>query len=150
MSLDVYLKLKGACIPRRGSGIFVREDGQTLEISREEWDERHPGEEPVVAESHEPTDEVFSANITHNLGRMANEASVYACCWRPEENGFTHAKQLIEPLRTGIALMESDPPRFKQHNPSNGWGTYEGLVSWLKEYLRACEDYPDAEVSVWR
>jgi hypothetical protein len=150
MSLDVYLHLKGAFVPRRGSGIFVRDDGQTKEITREEWDERNPGVEPVIAASATETSQVYSANITHNLGRMANEAGVYACCWRPDENGITHAKQLIEPLRAGIELMESDPPRFQQHNPSNGWGTYEGLVSWLKEYLHACEDYPEAEVSVWR
>lgn len=29
------------------SGIFVRENGMTKEISREEWDRRNPGREPV-------------------------------------------------------------------------------------------------------
>jgi hypothetical protein len=28
---------------------------------------------------------VFSANITHNLGRMAKVAGCYEACWRPEE-----------------------------------------------------------------
>lgn len=31
-----------------GSGIFVRENGATREITREEWDRRNPGREPVV------------------------------------------------------------------------------------------------------
>lgn len=36
MSLDVYLVVKGANRPRTGSGIFVRDSGQTVQISREE------------------------------------------------------------------------------------------------------------------
>lgn len=32
-----------------GSGIFVRRNGATVEITREEWDELNPGREPVVA-----------------------------------------------------------------------------------------------------
>lgn len=31
-----------------GSGIFVRENGRNIEITREEWDRRNPGREPVV------------------------------------------------------------------------------------------------------
>ena len=36
--------------PKRGcgSGIFVRENGTNVEISREEWYRRNPGREPVV------------------------------------------------------------------------------------------------------
>jgi hypothetical protein len=149
MSLDVYLNLKGSKA-RESSGIFVRENGAMVEISREEWDDRNPGHEPALVEAVEVTDEVYSANITHNLGRMAAEAGIYEACWRPEEIGITHARQLIEPLRSGIALMRADPPRFEKHNAPNGWGLYEHFVPWLERYLVACEQYPDAEVSVWR
>jgi hypothetical protein len=34
--------------PSLGSGIFIRENGAVQEISREEWDRRHPGREPYV------------------------------------------------------------------------------------------------------
>lgn len=61
-----------------------------------------------------------------------------------------HAALLIEPLRAGLALLESDPERFRRHNPENGWGSYEGLVSFVRGYLRACERYPQATVSVSR
>lgn len=94
--------------------------------------------------------EYFSANITHNLGAMAREAGIYEACWRPEEIGITHATQLIEPLRSGIALMKADPKRFAKHNPSNGWGSYAGFLPWLERYLAACEDHPEAEVRVSR
>jgi hypothetical protein len=97
----------------------------------------------------QPT-EVFSANITHNLGKMAEAAGIYKHLWRPEEIGITTTGQLIEPLKAGIALMESDPGRFKKFNASNGWGMYEHFMPWLHEYLEACEKYPDATVEVSR
>ena len=95
-------------------------------------------------------DKGFSQNITHNLVEMADEAGIYGVVWRPEENGITTARQLIEPLRTAIACMKADPERFKKHNASNGWGLYEHFLPWLEKYLYACEEMPDAVVSVSR
>lgn len=92
----------------------------------------------------------YSANITHNLTKMAREAGIYMCLWRPEEVGITHARQLIEPLRLGIALMKSDRARFEAFNSENGWGTYVSFLPWLERYLAACEMYPDATVEVSR
>ena len=68
--------------------------------------------------------EVYSANITHNLTAMAEEAGIYKHLWRPEELGIVHAGELIEPLQNGLDLMREDPQRFIQHNPENGWGSY--------------------------
>ena len=94
--------------------------------------------------------EVYTANITHNLNKMAQEAGIYEHLWRPDEIDITNAGQLIGPLREGLALLKSDPNRFEAFNPENGWGTYEGLVSFVEKYLAACEENPDADVSVWR
>jgi hypothetical protein len=94
--------------------------------------------------------EGWSANITHNLTAMADEAGIYKEVWRPEEVGITKASQLIEPLRKGIGLMKADRARFELHNSPNGWGLYENFLPWLEEYLKACEDNPDAEVEVSR
>jgi hypothetical protein len=96
------------------------------------------------------SDEGFSINITHNLNKMADEAGIYGIVWRPEENGITTARQLIEPLRKAIADMKADPARFDKYNASNGWGTYKHFLPWLEEYLAACERMPDAAVSVSR
>ena len=93
---------------------------------------------------------VFDANVTHNLNRMAEEAGIYQHVWRPDELGIQTAQELIEPLRQGIALMESDPERFAQFNPQNGWGTYSEFLPWLKGYLMACEENPDATIQVSR
>ena len=95
-------------------------------------------------------DEFFSSNITHNLNKMADESGIYGIVWRPDENGITKAKQLIEPLTKAIAEMKADPERFKKFDSPNGWGLYENFVPWLERYLRACEKEPEAFVRVSR
>lgn len=148
MSLDVYLKVPGVQSESRPQ-IMIREDGQQKEISREEWDRRYPGREPVTFPSSNDG-EVYSSNVTHNLNRMADAAGIYEACWRPEEIGVTKASQLVPLLRAGLEKLKADPERFQQLNPSNGWGNYEGLVAWVEDYLRACEAYPDADVEASR
>jgi hypothetical protein len=153
MSLDVYLELEGQKVPKTGSGIFIRENGSTREISQEEWYEKNPDRDPVVLlfeSEEEDTSRVYHANITHNLNTMANDAGIYKYLWRPDELGIVVAKELIKPLEEGLALLKSEPARFKQFNPKNGWGTYEGLVEFVDSYLEACKKYPEAKVSVWR
>jgi hypothetical protein len=107
---------------------------------------QHCGKEGAGLEVYE----AFSANITHNLGRMAEEAGLYEIVWRPEENGIEKASQLIAPLEAGIALMKSDPARFEAFNSSNGWGLYKNFVPWLEGYLAACKEYPNTAVHVSR
>lgn len=149
MSLDVYLTQKDSeqfDEPR----ILVRENGQTKEISREEWNQRHPGREPAMMVRVGPDGVVFSANITHNLVLMAKEAGVYGELWRPEELDICLARQLVEPLRNGLNRLLGEPERFKSFNPENGWGDYEGLTHFVAGYLEACKQWPDAKVSVSR
>ena len=94
--------------------------------------------------------EVFWSNITHNLGRMADEAGIYKFLWRPDEVGVKKAKQLIVPLTDGLRLLKSDRDRFEVFNAKNGWGTYDNFVPWVEKYLDACREYPEADVSVDR
>lgn len=150
MSLDVYLEQPGLRQVNSGSGIFVRENGQMKEISREEWDSKFPGCEPVVFTSDEVSDQVYSNNITHNLNTMAEAAGIYQQLWRPDEIGITKAFELIDPLTVGLDKLRSEPDKFKAFNPPNGWGDYEGLVEFVANYLNACQEYPDAEVRVSR
>ena len=144
MSLDVYL-MHGKAIREGGSGIYIRDGGRTREITRAEWDEKFPGCEPIVA-THEDSGDIFHANITHNLGRMAEQAGIYMAMWRPDEIGVEIAAQIIEPLEKGLELLRSNPDRFKAFNPENGWGDYDGLVQFAEEYLEACRHFPDARV----
>ncbi len=99
---------------------------------------------------HKDNEEVYWRNITHNLTKMADEAGLYYALWRPEEKGFKKAKDLIDILKEGVSLLESDPNRFMKFNPSNGWGNYYNLLDFTKSYLKACLEYPESLINVSR
>ena len=93
---------------------------------------------------------VYSANITHNLGKMASAAGLYEVLWRPDENGMRFAGDLIAKMRVGLALLKSEPVRFRAFDAENGWGRYDDFVPWIERYLAACEAHPTSIVEVWR
>lgn len=96
------------------------------------------------------TQDVYSANITHNLNNMAEEAGIYEALWRPDEAGYYRAGELIEPLSEGLIKLLADPDHYRAFNPPNGWGSYEGLVKFVTEYIEACKQNRDAKIQVSR
>jgi hypothetical protein len=107
---------------------------------------------PTCGQKHDslPHEELFTANITHNLIGMAEQAGLYQPIWNPEEYdyGVKSAKDLIVPLTEGLERLLNEPRLFKELNPLNGWGTYETLTRTAMQYLAACVKYPDAIVEV--
>lgn len=95
-------------------------------------------------------DLVFDANITHNLNSMAAEAGIYEALWRPEEIRLSKAGKLAEILNPAIRDMDLRPDHYRQFNSPNGWGKYEHFMPWLERLRDACEDYPNATISVSR
>jgi len=95
-------------------------------------------------------EEVYSSNITHNLGMMAKVAGVYYPLWRPEELKVKKAKHIHDLLLDGLELLKSDPERFSKFDSPNKWGVYKNLVVFVEEYITACEKYPDADIIVSR
>jgi len=102
---------------------------------------------------------VYSGNITHNLGKMAEQVkvnymagtvSLYTILWRPEELQFTKAIEIISLLHEGLIELICFPEKYKPFNPENGWGSYDGLVNFLREYHNACLDNPQAELRISR
>lgn len=93
---------------------------------------------------------LYSANITHNLGEMADACGIYKCLWRPDENGIITAGQLIPLLEKGLHDLISEPLKYAQYNACNGWGKYENFVEFVSKYLETCKEYPDAKVKVCR
>jgi hypothetical protein len=81
---------------------------------------------------------------------MADAAGIYQALWRPDEIGIKTAGELAPLLRDGIAKMEGSPETFTALNPPNGWGSYERFIPWLKRYLAACEENPEATIRVSR
>ena len=142
MSLDIDLYYE----KRPSTGIFVRENGSTLELSIEEVKDKFPDYEDKYPE---PV-YVFGTNITHNLTTMADKAGIYKACWRPEEIGATKAKHIIKILEKGYEMMINAPGYFKQFDSENGWGTYEHFLPWVKEYIEACKEHPEARIYVSR
>lgn len=150
MSLDIYLRKKGAAVTAANEEcIYIREAGQLKKIPRVEWNERYPDREPYTVRGDDP-DLVYHGNITHNMTSMATEAGIYQALWRPEEVSISKTSQLQLMLAEPVLRMIEDPERFKKFDPDNGWGSYEVFLDFLDNLLRACEKWPDAEVSVWR
>lgn len=94
--------------------------------------------------------DVWEANITHNLARMAKEAGLYQAMWHPEELAIERAFDLVPHLQAGIVQLVSNPDRFIALNPANGWGSYDLLLSVATNYLRACRENPKATIRVSR
>jgi hypothetical protein len=97
---------------------------------------------------------VYDANITHNLGKMAGEVklfngmTLYDIMWRhDEQEGLKFAKDISELLHEAFNILLSNPEHYKQFNPENGWGSYDGLCNFVYKYRNACWDNPDAELS---
>lgn len=94
--------------------------------------------------------EYYSANITHNLNRMADKAGIYEALWRPDEIGISVASELIPLLQDGLKKLLSKPKYYEKYNSPNGWGMYEHFVPFVEKYLYACIEYPDAIIKVSR
>lgn len=118
----------------------------------------------------EENETVYDANITHNLGLMADKAGIYEALWRPhrlkkgynipesendkeykfESENETRAKEIIPHLKRGLKDLKKRPEYYEQFNSSNGWGMYQHFVPFVEKYLNACMEFPDAIVEVDR
>lgn len=86
----------------------------------------------------------YDDNVTHNLVRMAKEAGVYVACWHPERiREGIRAKELLSHLAMGLNNLRERPDFYRQFEPENGWGSYNGLVRFLEKYTDACREFPD-------
>jgi len=99
---------------------------------------------------------IYDNNITHNLSKMASEVklsnglTLYDVLWRPDEHELELAEDIAELLDEGWNILQSEPDRFRQFNPENGWGNYDNLCTFVYEYRNACWLEPDAKIEVCR
>ena len=91
----------------------------------------------------ETSAEVWSRNITSNLSRMWNEAGVPLHEWDGLEAGTCWPN-----LDTALTFMQSKPEAFKELNPPNGWGDYDGCVDFLLELRNVCKQHPRCTLRV--
>lgn len=89
---------------------------------------------------------LYSSNYTSNVIPMWHKAGVYEALYKSEGQ---KAESVIPVLHAGIKDMEEKPDEYILLNPKNGWGDYHSALEFLKEFTRACEENPDAEIGVW-
>ena len=143
MSLDVEIyydkKITRICA--------INENDEIIEITQDEWDSYFPGLTLIF-----PGDNGFNLNIlyqdniTHNLAKMAKEAGIYKYIWMPEENNIKYAGDLIEYLKDGFCKLIINPKFYREFEPANNWGSYEGLLNFVMGYLEACKKHPKAKI----
>ena len=66
----------------------------------------------------------LDVTIIYKKPKMVKYNATHAACGRTVEN----RKKLLP------------------FNPANGWGSYDGFVSWLIKYKEACEDNPGCKI----
>lgn len=92
--------------------------------------------------AHEPV-EVAWWNITYNLRAMFAEGGLAIRDW----HGL-RADQVEPAVRDAIRQMRQDPPRFRRHNPPNGWGDYDSCLHWLEVVADGMAEHHRTEVRV--
>ena len=98
----------------------------------------------------EDNEQVYWANITHNLNAMAEAAKIYEALWRPKNIDAKQAKDIIELLEIGLTDLKNRPEYFEKFNSPNGWGMYEHFVPFVENYLNACKENPEAIIEISR
>lgn len=84
---------------------------------------------------------IFDTDITYNLAPMYYKAI-------DEELGFKkikgmNCKKALPIIDNAIKNMIEEKEEYIKLNPSNGWGSYDGLIEDLKQMRECCEDNPD-------
>ncbi len=114
----------------------------------------------------ERQEDLYSANITHNLGKMAGEAGLYEALWRPhrlkegynipegdhdaeyefEEENLVRAYEIIPIIEKGLEDMLARPKHYETFNSPNGWGMYKHFIPFIEQYLEALKEYSESFV----
>jgi hypothetical protein len=101
---------------------------------------------------------ICNNNITHNLSYMAKAVSedFYKALWRPyelfdlDEDKWKEtpvlASSIVQTVKDGYQELKKSPEKYRPHTPSNGYGTYEGLVNFVWAYFHRLENNPNGIV----
>ena len=89
---------------------------------------------------------LFQTNITNNLHDM-----YYKC--RDKELGLKKlnglsSKKALPIVKRAIEDMIKNKEEYEKLNPSNGWGSYDGLLRDLRNLKESCEQIPDGVIEV--
>ena len=89
---------------------------------------------------------LFQTNITYNLADM-----YYKCIDKKlgleKLNGLS-SKEALPIVKRAIEDMIENKEEDEKLNPSNGWGSYDGLLRDLLNLKESCEQIPDGVIEV--
>lgn len=87
--------------------------------------------------------EVDDYTITYNLGTMLRAAGF------PRWDALRGAPAVeTAGMLDGVARrLRADPEAFREHNPPNGWGSYESCLDWVERFRDACARHP--ATTIW-
>lgn len=105
----------------------------------------------------EDVEQQVCLNITRNLNKVVDEYSklaskeYYELIWRPDEllgvdNGKVPVSFVLRRLPVLINDLIENETELTKYLPSNGWGTFEGLICLLCNYLKECYRNKDSFV----
>jgi hypothetical protein len=83
-------------------------------------------------------------NMTYNIWEMVNAA----CGMTFRDMDGKKAAEVLPILQEVKTKMLAEPEKYKALEPDNGWGSYDGLLNYLYELIRGCEEIPDADFVV--
>lgn len=89
------------------------------------------------------TVEAYWRNMTSNVAGMWCDAGADL-----REMKGRCAAECVPLLTAAIDKMVADPARYRAMEPSNGWGTYEGTLEFLRALRDAMQDHPATTVRV--
>ena len=90
--------------------------------------------------------EIYERNVTYNLADM-----YYKCI--DKEKGFKkldgmNCKEALPIINDAIQDMLNNAEEYRKLNPSNGWGSYDGLLKVLQEMRTCCENNLDGVINI--
>lgn len=85
-----------------------------------------------------------SLNCTHNVSTMVRDACP-SLGWL-ELDGIS-GEQSLPSLTEAYIKLKKDPKKYTAMNPNNGWGSYEGLLEFLKNAIYLALDNPSL---IWK
>lgn len=84
---------------------------------------------------------IHLGNITHNLADMATHVSVdygvslYDTLWRSQSCCEGKLDSLRILWKRGLEILDRDREKLKRYNPSNGFGTHDDLIEFVRLVL---------------
>jgi hypothetical protein len=83
-------------------------------------------------------------NYTANVSRMWTEALGYPLSDLTDKT----AGDCRADLERAVTDMTANPAKYQAMNPSNGWGNYDGALTYLDRLREACLAHPNALIHI--